>query len=180
MADEARREILRALEEGMQALLESLETIDEASAKLRPRAESWSVLECVQHVAVTEALMLACLREARASDASHEDRAREAKFQDLALNRARRIEAPEAVAPRGDGEMLPEAFEKFRAARRETVQFVEEFPGEMRCWLTKHPLITRPVNCYEMLLLMALHPRRHAQQIAEIREHLSERRSQRM
>src|SRR5579863_10014313 len=145
MADEARQEILRVLEEGMRALLESLEEIDEASAKLSPRPKSWSVVECVQHVAVTEALMLACLREARGSDASHEDRAWEAKFQDLALNRARRIEAPEAVAPRGDGETLAEALEKFRVARRETVQFVEEFPHELRCWLTQHPLITRPV-----------------------------------
>jgi|HubBroStandDraft_6_1064221.scaffolds.fasta_scaffold17819_5 hypothetical protein len=59
------------------------------------------------------------------------------------------------------------------------MQFVDEFSGELRCWLTKHPLITRPVNCYEMLL-MALHPRRHAHQIVGIREHLSGWRSQRL
>jgi hypothetical protein len=57
--------------------------------------------------------------------------------------------------------------------RRETVRFVEEFSGDFRSWLTMHPLITRPLNCYEMLLLMALHPARHAMQIAEIRIGLS-------
>jgi hypothetical protein len=60
------------------------------------------------------------------------------------------------------------------------MQFVEEFSGELRCWLTRHPLIMSPVNCYEMLLPMALHPRRHSLQIVEIREHLSGWRSQRM
>jgi hypothetical protein len=34
--------------------------------------------------------------------------------------------------------------------------------------MTTHPLIP-VVNCYEMLLMMAAHPLRHAKQIEEIR-----------
>jgi hypothetical protein len=124
----------------------------------------------VEHLALTETALLSRLREARPSASSHEDRAREAKFQDLALNRSRHIEAPEPVVPKSHAEDLAQAVEEFDAARRETVRFVEEFPGDLRWWLTIHPLITRPVNCYEMLLLMAMHPKRHALQIGEARE----------
>jgi hypothetical protein len=59
--------------------------------------------------------------------------------------------------------------EEFRAARRETIEFVDDFRGDLRWRVAQHPLITRPVNCYEMLILMAMHPRRHALQIAETR-----------
>ena len=99
----------------------------------------------------------------------------EAKLQDLAMNRQRRIEAPDIVLPRGGHQSLEMAMDGFESVRRETVRFVEEFSGVFRSWLTVHPLITRLLNCYEMLLLMALHPARHAMQIAEIRATLAGR-----
>jgi hypothetical protein len=169
MSDADRQEILRLLQDGADALAKALEGIEESTAARRPRPESWSVVECVEHLALTETALLSRLRDATPSDSSQEDRAREAKFQDLAMNRARRIEAPEPVIPKGSTG-LAQAVEGFHAARRETVRFVDQFPGDLRSWLTVHPLITRPVNCYEMLLLMAMHPRRHALQIAEARE----------
>jgi hypothetical protein len=170
MSNEDRQEILRVLEQGADALTGALKDFDESRAGLRPRPESWSVLECLEHLTLTETALLSRLRDARPSDSSHEDRSREAKFQNLALNRSRRIEAPEPVVPKSHAKDLAQALEEFHAARRETVRFVEEFSGDLRCWLTVHPLITRPVNCYEMLLLMAMHPRRHALQITEARE----------
>ncbi len=170
MSGADRQEILRVLQEGADALAEALKDVDEARAGRRPRPESWSALECVEHLTLTERALLSRLREARPSDSSHEDRAREAKFRDLALNRSRRIEAPEPVIPKGRAKDLAQAMEEFNATRRDTVRFVEEFPGDLRWWLTVHPLITRPVNCYEMLLLVAMHPKRHALQIEEARE----------
>lgn len=169
MNDADRQEILRLLQDGADALAKALEGIEESTAALRPRPESWSVVECVEHLALTETALLSQLKNATPSDSSHEDRAREAKFQDLAMNRARRIEAPEPVIPK-KSTSLAYAVAGFDTARRETVGFVDQFPGDLRSWLTIHPLITRPVNCYEMLLLMAMHPRRHALQIAEARE----------
>ena len=86
------------------------------------------------------------------------------------MNRARRIDAPGPVLPGSHAKTLAVAVNEFNAVRKETVRFVEEFNGELRSWLTIHPLITRPVNCYEMLLLLAMHPKRHALQIIEARE----------
>lgn len=177
LMDGERREILLKLEAGAVALANAWRDVDEQMARRRPRPESWSVLECVMHVALTETALLSRLREAKPSDQSHEDRAREEKFEALAVNRSRRIEAPPPVRPDCDSKTLAEAVEDFNAARRDTVRFVQQFSGDLRSWLTLHPLITRPVNCYEMLLLIALHPARHAQQIAEIREQLSTPRS---
>jgi len=170
MSDTDREEILRVLEEGARELAEALADLDEIRAGQRPQPESWSALECVEHLTLTETALLQRLKDARPSGSSHEDRAREAKFKDLALNRSRRIEAPERVVPKGCAKSIAEALEEFNTTRRETVRFVEEFPGDLRWWLTTHPLITRPVNCYEMLLLMAMHPKRHARQIEESRE----------
>jgi len=178
MKEADKKEIQSALQDGMNALAEALRGVGEDTARLRPQRDSWSVLECVEHVALTETALLSRLREAKPAEASHEDRAREARFQELALNRLRRIEAPELVIPTAQSQSLAGACETFRNIRAETIRFIDDFEGDLKSWLTTHPLITRPVNCYEMLLLIALHPKRHAQQIAGIREQLSRPRSQ--
>lgn len=170
--DSEKREVLLMLQEGADALDGALEGIDHDAATRKPSPESWSVLECIEHLALTETGLLSRLRDAKPSEKSHEDRTRERKFHDLALDRGRRIEAPPQVVPTGKPNTLAQALENFGKARSQTVRFVEEFPGELHNWLTLHPLITRPVNCYEMLLLMAMHPRRHAMQIAQIRQWL--------
>ena len=178
MADADKNEIERVLQDGVDALAQALIGLDEETARLRPRPGCWSVLDCVRHIALTEAALLSLLEEAKPSGVSHADPAREARFHDLAMNRTRRIEAPDLVVPVDDSHTLAQALEAVHVARGRTMRFVHEFNGDLRSWLTRHPLITRPVNCYEMLLLLALHPKRHAQQIADIREQVSGPRSQ--
>lgn len=168
MGDAAKQEIERALQEGMDALADVLRAIDEETAKAKPSSLSWSVLECVEHLALTEERLQARLKEAKPAGESHEDRKREARFEELAMNRLRRIEAPELVIPTHRTPTLAQALEAFQAARNETLRWLNAFDGDLRSWLTIHPLIARPVNCFEMLLLIALHPKRHALQIAEI------------
>lgn len=178
LAGDAKIEIERVLEDGMKALADSLAGVDEETARLLPLSDSWSIADCVEHIALTEAGLLTRLEKAQPAETSHADAAREARFRDLAMNRGRRIDAPELVRPAAQFTTLAQARDAVQAARRRTSAFVRDFPGDLRSWLTQHPLITRPVNCYEMLLLIALHPKRHAQQITEIREQLSHARSQ--
>ena len=163
MIDSDRQEILSRLQTGSDALKDALMGLDASAARHKPTPESWSVVECLEHMVASEAALLSRLREATPRDETHEDRAREAKFQGVALNRLRRI-----LFCRQGSTMAG-----FEQVRGETVQFVEEFSGDLRSWLAVHPMITRPVNCYEMLLLMALHPMRHSIQIAEIRAGLA-------
>src|SRR5580700_11601590 len=97
MQEIEKQEILRVLREGSGALETALRGVDEEIAHCKPAADRWSIVECVEHLVLTEAALLRRLGEAKESDRSHYDQAREAKFQDLAMNRARRIDAPGPV-----------------------------------------------------------------------------------
>jgi uncharacterized damage-inducible protein DinB len=173
MVDSDKQEILTRLQSGNKALMDAVKGLDESAASHKPTPETWSVVDCVEHMVASETELLSRLKQATPHDESHHDQAREQKLQALALNRLRRIEAPQPVLPTGKYDSLHKAMEGFNSVRRETVQFVQDFPGDLRSWLTIHPMITRPLNCYEMLLLMALHPMRHSIQIAEIRAGLA-------
>jgi len=58
--------------------------------------------------------------------------------------------------------------ESFLTTRQQTVRFVESCGEDLRAKPMTHPLMGA-INCHEALLLIAVHPRRHALQIREIR-----------
>ncbi len=57
--------------------------------------------------------------------------------------------------------------------RERTVRLAGNCEEDLRLKTTSHPLVG-PVNCYEILLLIAVHPQRHAKQIEEIKAGLAQ------
>jgi hypothetical protein len=173
MLEQEKREILFALKAGRDALDHALAGVDDRTSLEKPQTGGWSILECIEHVAVSEIYLVSRLSCATRIEHGHVNRAREATIRERALDRSKRIESPEAGKPMGRFAHLAEALLAFNAARAEAIRFVEDCADDPRCWMTDHPFIPPPVNCYEILLTMAAHPGRHAQQIWEIREALA-------
>lgn len=164
-----RTEILRMLAEGRSELRAAVDGVTEAEAAKRPAAGGWSVLDCIEHLAVTERELLTGVQTAVPAAERQHNPVREAKILDRALDRTRFIAAPDVVLPASRFHSVDAALAAFEGARVETVRFVEGFEGDPRSWLTTHPMVRGPVNCYEMFLMIALHPKRHAQQIIQTR-----------
>lgn len=162
-------EVLRQLQAGRDALGAALAGVDDAMAAHKPSHESWSILDCVEHMVITEKYLLTRLQAADHTDQPFEKSRREGKIAMLAADRSRRIEAPEQAHPHGHFATLGEAVAAFDAIRAEVKQWVENCAADARCMLTDHPLIVGPVTCAETLIMIAAHPARHAQQIEEIR-----------
>lgn len=169
--DEAQKfEILQKLKAGRDALDEALVGVDEVVLARKPDAGRWSILDCLEHVVTTEQYLLTRLQAATISEQPFEKWRREAKIAALAVDRERRIEAPQQVHPRGRYKTLAEALTAFDATRADVVLWVENCHGDLRCMMTDHALIEGPVTCAEMLIMIASHPLRHAKQIIEIRQ----------
>ena len=167
-----KRELLEFLRAGRHALGEALAGVDEEVSRQVPAHGGWSILQCVEHMAITEAYLASRLQAAQPAEQSHENRTREARILERATNRARPIVAPELSHPTGRHGSLAEALAALDAARAGVLRWVENFEDDPRCWITDHPMFTGPVNCFEMLLMIAAHPGRHAKQIVEIRNAL--------
>jgi hypothetical protein len=145
-------EILAALERGRQAFFDALNGVSEDLAAKRPGPGRWSALECAGHVASVPVA----------------NQAREAAILARGTDRTRPGVSPEAVRPAGRFSTLADAVRHLLASRAGTVRFVENCTFDLRSSLTRHPLLV-PVNAHETLLLMAVHPSRHAKQIDEIK-----------
>ncbi len=168
MAPHERQEMLESLERSREALLQAVQGVTEEQAARTPAAGRWSILQCVEHVAVVEDYLLGQVVNAHQAEAPLLNEKREALIRARAADRERRVPAPELARPVGRFATLAEATQGFLQVRARTIEFVESSSSDLRCQVTSHPILGT-VNCYENLLMIAAHPQRHAGQIAEIR-----------
>lgn len=160
--------LLAELCSGADALTEAVKGLTEVDALIRLAPDQWSAIECVEHVAVSEEYLFARILEAKLDQTTAMNRDREALIMKVGLDRTRRIPSPEVGKPKGRFGTLVEAVNGFLGARKATVAFVQNCHDDLRSKFTTHPLVPGRVNCWEILLMIAVHPRRHAQQIREI------------
>jgi uncharacterized damage-inducible protein DinB len=160
--------MLATLTASRDALVESVSSVSEEMASRRPAAERWSIRECVEHVAQAEDYLFGQIEKGTAGEPMANPK-REAAIRARGADRTRVVQAPAEGEPKGRFATMAAALEHFLESRARTMEFVENCQADLRCRSTTHPILG-PVSCYETLLMMAAHPRRHAAQIAEIRE----------
>jgi DinB superfamily len=165
MEAQEKETVLADLHHGREALLAALRGVTEEDAAWHPGPGRWSVLDCVEHLAVSEDYLLSQIRAAQPTPTRNEQR--EAMIATRGLDRSRPVPSPEVGLPIGRFATLTAAQHHFLESRARTIRFVEDCTQDLRSSATTHPLLGA-VNCHEMLLILAVHPHRHAQQIQEI------------
>lgn len=172
MDAQEKRQLLDALENGREALLDAVVGLSEDAAAQAPGPGRWSVRECVEHVVLAEQYMFGQIVASRPSETPVGSPERETGIRRGGADRARPLEAPAAARPNGRFPTLAEALHAFIASHDQAIRYVHALEEDPRSNAAHHPLIGA-VNCYEMLLIIAVHPRRHAAQIHEIRRTFS-------
>lgn len=167
-----RQEVLVALRESGERLLEIVVQVPAELALVRPAEGCWSVLEIVEHLARAEAGMLELIGLRRPTDAQP-DRAKDAFIVRMMANREDKRNAPERSRPMGQYATLLEAAAAFQAARERTIAFASENAEDLRQFTVKHPFGI--FDAHQVLLIMACHADRHRQQIEDIHSRAAQR-----
>jgi hypothetical protein len=127
--------------------------------------ESWSPLQCAEHVVNSEEGMFKLWEKLAQPGTS--DRATDEAIRTGLANRSNKRVAPERVRPLGRIQSLAEARERFILARNRTIALVIGIPAEeLRGKVVPHPLVGA-ADGYQLFHIMAMHSARHAIQINE-------------
>jgi len=163
-----REELLAKLNAGRGDLLAAVEGLTDAEAAIRPPDGGWTPLECLEHVATVETLLLRRL-QTQSSDIPEElGREREPELYARISTRSLKIQAPELAHPKGRFKTVSDAVGAFLDARERTLHWLATRDFDMRRRAVEHPALG-PASAYEFVLIMAAHPARHAAQIQETR-----------
>ncbi len=171
MAPETQSEICRTLEDSRRELEDAAGGVSEAQAKINPAEGRWSVLDCVEHVTSVEERFLERLEQAERLPEPRADKRKEADLMARVPDRSTRVKAPEMLEPSARFATLAEGLAQFNAVRARSIRFAEEQAADLSCLAMEHRRFG-PVNGTEMLIIIAGHARRHAEQIREIRAEL--------
>ena len=161
------KELTKLLEKSRDDFLHALEGVSEEQARIKPPGGGWSILDCVEHVALAEWGMLRMTQKAEPGNAPT-DLERDAKILQNGADRSRKTRSPEVALPTGRYATLAEAAAQFRTNREKTLAYVKETTDDLHKKQMQHP-VAGPLDAYQCLLLMCAQPQRHIGQIAELR-----------
>jgi hypothetical protein len=164
--DEQNRALLAELCSSRDRFLALLESVPERLRHVRPADGAWSIMDCAEHVCLAEELMSESLRKRRSTNAEP-DFGKDGVIHKVALDRSRKIVAPERAKPTGRYKSLAEVAEALRSARERNIALIESLGEDLRRSTCLHPMGV--FDTYQFVQIMALHPERHAAQIEEIK-----------
>jgi hypothetical protein len=168
MTPHEQSDFIDALEQSRREFHAAASGVSEAQARVNPGDGRWSVLDCVEHVAIVEERLLRRVGEAPRLEFPKIDKWKEADLNTRVPDRTTRADAPEAVRPTGRFGTLAEAVAQFDLVRTQTIEFARSRGGDLYWLSLEHPRFG-PLNGSEYMVFIAGHSRRHAAQIKEVK-----------
>jgi DinB family protein len=171
ITDKERESALKRLTRTRQDLLDAVAGVTEAQARWKPAPDRWSILEYVEHLAVSDDELIAMidrsLKTPARPETEEERRAREQKIRETPIARGVN-RAPEMLQPAGKFASLADAVAAFQAARERTLEYARTTREDLRSHFTPHTVLG-PLDGYQWLTGNAHHAETHAGHIREIR-----------
>ncbi|GIV31689.1 MAG: hypothetical protein KatS3mg029_1040 [Saprospiraceae bacterium] len=163
----------------LEALLESLSSVPEATLRQRPSPQEWSVLEILQHIYIAERASIAYVRKKMQYPHGLKKIGLETRLRSLLLrfflDAPFKFKAPAVVAEeRFDPSLTLDTLKKeWKRTRQELSTLLEEMPPELaEKNIFKHALAGR-LGLTGMLVFFEGHFRRHRRQIERTLNKLS-------
>ncbi len=155
-------------------LIAATEDLSHAQLNFKPAPDSWSIRECVYHIALTEKDIWMLAEKTLKQPADAEKR-RSVTITDDALmkmmkDRSAKAKAPENIDPsKASWTTTEQALEDFKAQRARLMKYVKTTTQDLRNHVVDDA--DGKMDVYQLLLIAAGHTHRHLQQIEEIKSH---------
>lgn len=171
--DKTEREfVIRSLESNRKRLSSVLAGLTPEQRAHRAETDSWSVAECVEHIALVETRVMDSI-ERQVSSAPEPEKAAGAVGKEKLIlqavpERGTRVKAPEGARPTGRWPDFNQLLGEFEKARERSITFASGTEADLRSHFFPH-FVFRDLDCYQWLVFLGAHGERHVRQIEEIK-----------
>jgi hypothetical protein len=175
ITDREREIALALLTRSRTTLLNAIDGVTEEQARWKPAPERWSILEYVEHLAISDDALVAMIRRSLEApphiETDEERRTREQKIRSTPVPRGVN-RAPAHLKPEARFDSLAAAVAAFLEARERTVQYAQSTTDDLRSHFAPHPVLGE-MDGFQWLCGNARHAETHAAHILEIRSMLT-------
>ena len=153
-----------------QQFLDSVAGLSLAQWNFKPDANTWSVAECAEHIAVSEDVIFGSVAKIVQAPATPDQKS--AVTDDFILasvvNRTHKFQAPEVLRPTHRFATPQETIDHFKQSRERTIAYVRDTQDDLRGHFFDHPVL-KTLDTYQWILLLSAHSQRHTAQLNEVK-----------
>ena len=171
LTDAERQKAAEHLSATKAKLLLEVEGLSEAQLNYKPSPESWSIAECVEHIAISENMIfdMATGSVTQMADASAPTEASMTDDELLGMitDRSHKVKTSEPFEPSGKFGSYEETLEEFLTKRNMHIDYILHTDDDLRDHFSQLPFGN--ADAYQIVLFMSGHTERHTAQIEEVK-----------
>ncbi len=161
---------LKSTESGLYAAIKGL---SEEQLNFKPDEESWSIAECVEHIAISEQQIFGLVDMSLKTEADPSKRG-EVKMTDeqifgFIVDRSSKVKTRPEFEPDNKYGSHKGALKEYKKLRKEHIDYVKKTNDDLRNHYFEFPF--GMTDAYQVIVFMAGHNKRHVLQIEEIKAH---------
>lgn len=173
LTDAERKFASDLLQQTQENLIKKVSGLSPEQLNFKADANSWSVAECVEHLAIAESNLFG-LSQASLKEPADPSKRKDLKMTDEALvatvaDRSKKASAPESFKPSGKFGSFEATLNEFKTKRRSNIEYIKTTSDDLRNHYNEFPF--GKLDAYQTILLMASHSKRHTDQIEEVMNH---------
>jgi DinB superfamily len=170
LSDAERKYALNLLQETKENLLTKVKGLTAEQLNFKADEASWSVAECVEHIAISENNIFGFAQMGLKEPADPSKRT-EVKMTDedivkMISDRSTKRKTQEAFEPTGKFGSFDATLSEFKTKRDNCISYIKSTSDDLRNHYNDFPF--GKLDTYQTILFMAAHSRRHTDQIDEI------------
>lgn len=173
LTDAERDMAVKELTKTQERLTSTVEGLSEVQLNFKASPESWSVAECVEHLAISEVMLDGMLQGALKTPADPTKRdsvqITDEKLMAMITSRAQKVKTGEAFEPSGKFGSFEETLAEFVSKREAHIAYLKTTEDDLRNRYGQLPFGT--IDGLQILLFMSGHTERHVAQIEEVMSH---------
>jgi hypothetical protein len=168
-----RKFAVKLLRQTKEDLLKQTKGLSPVQLNFKPDAETWSIAECVEHIAISENNFNTFVQAALKEPADPQKR-KEVKMTDEAVvkmitDRSYKVKTSEPFVPSGKFGSFEATLTEFATKRDNNIRYIQGTGDDLRNHFNDFPF--GKIDTYQTILFMAGHSRRHIEQIKELMTH---------
>lgn len=161
-----RERLIAHLEMTESWLADEVAHLTPAQLHFRPSPNAWSILDCVEHLTLSEPQYWDAYRKSMAAPVTKKD----SPSEDIdriwyGIDRTQRAKTVDSEVPKARFQEMEPALAEFRALRAKIMQEARTTQADWR----HHMVPDWDRDCYQWLLMISAHSQRHILQIREIK-----------
>ncbi|MEX0289417.1 MAG: DinB family protein [Flavobacteriaceae bacterium] len=173
LTEEERTAGIEELNKTKERVLTVVDGLSEAQLNFKSSPESWSVAECVEHLAISENNIGQMLQGAlkTPADPSKRDSVKisDEKLMGIITSRDNKVKTSEAFEPSGKFGSYEETLKALVAKRDAHIEYLKTTEDDLRNHYGQLPFGT--IDGYQIIMFMSGHTERHVKQMEEVMAH---------